>query len=144
MKIRKAKKSELKEIALLMKKELGKPPYNEKESINNVIKSLAFYFKIGEIYVYLIEKEIAGVVVCKIEQYWEGKVIIIEDLIVKHEFKRKGIGKELMKFVEDYAKKKKIKSIYFSTNKDAEAVGFYEKIGYVKSNKTIFMRKKQT
>ena len=74
MKIRKAKKSELKEIALLMKKELGKPPYNEKESINNVIKSLAFYFKIGEIYVYLIEKEIAGVVVFKIEQYWEGKV----------------------------------------------------------------------
>ena len=141
MKIRKAIKKDLKEIGKLMKKEFSKPPFNERDSINNVLKSLNFYFKICKIYAAKVEKEIVGVIIFKTEQYWEGSVIIIEDLAIKEKFKKQNIGKELMKFVEKYAKKKKIKSILFATHKKSKAVKFYEKMNYKKEKNTIIMRK---
>ena len=142
MKIRKATKRDLKEIAKLMKEEFSKPPYNEKALLNAVIKSLNFYFRLGKVYVATENNEILGITVFKIEQYWEGPVVIIEDLAVKQEFKRQGIGKKLTDFIESYAKKKKIKSIYFSTNKKSDAVKFYQKQGYKLGKNTVFMRKK--
>ena len=39
MKIKKANKKDLKEIANIMKEEFSKPPYNEKDSLKDIIKS---------------------------------------------------------------------------------------------------------
>ncbi len=136
MKIEKADKRKIKEIAKLMLEEFKKPPFNEKVSLNAVLKSLTFYFKIGNIYVALEKDKTIGVLVFKIEQYWEGAVLIIEDLAVKEEFKRKGVGKMLMNYVEVYAKRNRLKRIIFKTNKKAPAIKFYEKIGY-KARKDI-------
>ncbi len=141
MKIRKAVKKDLKEIGMLMKREFQKPPFNERDSINAVLKSLNFYFKTGHIYVAEKDRRIVGVVVFKTEQYWEGPVVIIEDLAVDDKFKKQGVGKGLMDYVEDYAKKKKCKSISFSTHKKSDAVKFYKKKGYKPEKHTIIMRK---
>jgi len=140
--IRKANLKDIKEIAKLMLDEFKRPPFNERASLNSVLKSLNFYFKIGKIYVAVIEKEITGVVVFKIEQYWEGPVIIIEDLAVKERYKKQGLGKLLMNKVEDYADKNKIKGIYFKTNKKSPAVKFYQKHGYKIRKDIVFMEKK--
>lgn len=51
MKIQKAKKKELKEIGELMLEELSKPPFNENESLENVLKSLKFYFRNANVYI---------------------------------------------------------------------------------------------
>lgn len=99
MKIQRAKKKDLKEIGKLMKKEFAKPPFNERDSLNAVLKSLNFYYKISKIYV-AVEKDIFGVIVFKKEQYWEGLVIIIEDSAVDEKFKKQGVGKSLMEYVE--------------------------------------------
>ena len=131
MKIQKARKKDLREIVKIMHAEFSKPPFKEKTN-----------FKLGEIYRALINKKIVGIVVFKIEQYWEGPVLIIEDLAVKHEFKKQNIGKNLMKFVEDCAKKSKIKKILFTTNKKSKAMGFYKKIGYKEEKNRINMTKK--
>jgi len=142
LKIKKATRKDIKEIGKLMLEEFSKPPFNERVSLNSVIKSLNYDFKIGKIYIAVESKEIIGVVNFCIEQYWEGSVIIIEDLAVKEEFKKKGIGKSLMEFVEEFARKNKIGAIYFSTNKKSKAVRFYEKLGYKVEKDTIFMGKK--
>ena len=141
MKIRKATKKDLQEIGKLMKEEFSKPPFKEKDPINSVLKSLNFYYKIGEIYI-AKEKEIVGVIVFKIEQHWEGKVIIIEDLAVKKEYQKRGVGKDLMKFVGEYAKNKKIKSILFTTHKESKAMKFYRSLGYKIEKNRINMSKK--
>ena len=141
MKIIKAKKKDLKEIAKLMLEEFSKPPWKHNESIREVLKSINFYFKIGEIYFIKINKEIMGIIVFKIEQYWEGEVIIIEDLVVKDKFKKQNIEKGLMKFVESYAKKKKIRRTLFTTNKKSKSVSFYKKIGYKIKKNVISMFK---
>ena len=142
MKIRKATKKDLRKIAEIMRTEFAKPPFKEIESFSVVLKSLNFYFKIGNIYVAIMDKKIVGVVVFKIEQYWEGQVIIIEDLAVEEKFKKQEIGKRLMNYIESYAKKKKIKSICFSTHKKSSAVKFYQKQGYKLDKNTVFMRRK--
>ena len=123
-----------------MKKELARPPFNERANLNSISKSLDFYFKIGKIYAVKEKKEIIGVVVFKKEQYWEGKVIIIEDLVVRNRFQGEGIGKTLLRYVEDYAKKEKIKAILFTTNKKSNAVKFYKKLGYKTEKDKIYMR----
>ena len=141
MKIRKANKKNLKEIANLMLKEFSKPPFNEKENFDSVIKSLKFYFDIGKIYIAKISTEIVGVIVFKMETYWEGEVLIIEDLAVKDNFKKQGIGKKLMDFVENYSKKNNIKRILFVTDKRSKSLGFYKKLRYKEEKNRINMTK---
>jgi len=140
-KIRKANSKDIREIAKLMLEEFKKPPFNESASLNAVFKSLKFYFKIGKVYV-AIENGIIGVVAFKVEQYWEGPVIIIEDLAVKDKFKKQNIGKILMNNIENYAKKNKIKIIRFKTNKKSSAVKFYQKYGYKIRKDVVSMEKK--
>jgi len=142
MKIRKAKLEDLKKIGELMNTEFSKPPFKERVSIKDVVRSLGFYFKIGKIFIATSENKIIGVVVFKIEQYWEGKVVIIEDLAIDEKFQQAGIGKTLMKFVENYAKKRKIKFIFFKTHKKSKAVRFYKKMRYKQDKNAISMSKK--
>jgi len=142
MKIRKATKKDLKEIGKLMLEEFSKQPFNEKNKLDDVLKSLNFYFKIGKIYIAVNEEEIIGVLIFKIEQYWEGKVLIIEDLAVREDFKNQGVGKSLMEFILGFAKNKNIKRILFETNKKSPSVNFYKKIGYSKYKNRISMGKK--
>ncbi|MBS3152399.1 GNAT family N-acetyltransferase [Candidatus Woesearchaeota archaeon] len=151
MKIVKATRKNIKEIAEILFEEFKKPPFNEKVSFNAVLKSLDFYFKIGNVYTAINESEIAGVVIFKIEQYWEGQVIIIEDLAVKEIFKNYNVNKILINKVESYAKNKHIRSIYFSTNKKSSALKIYKKQGYKlekkyniyeKENRVIFSKQK--
>ncbi len=141
MGIRKATKKDIMEIAKLMIWEFSKPPFKEKTTINSVIKSLNFYFKIGKAFVAVEDNKIVGIVVFKVEQWWEGSVILIEDLAVKEDFKKQGIGKKLTDEVEKYGKKKKANLVSFATNSKSSAVKFYTKQGYKKERNRIFMRK---
>jgi len=140
--IKKATSKDIGKIAKLMLEEFRKPPYNERASLKSVLKSLNFYFKLGKVYFATTEDEIMGVVVFKIEQYWEGPVIIIEDLAVKKQFKTKGVGKALLNEVENYAKKNQLRKILFKTNKKSSAVKFYQKYGYKPLKNVINFEKK--
>jgi aminoglycoside 6'-N-acetyltransferase I len=140
--IQRATKKDIEKIAKLMLEEFRKPPFNEKASFNDVLGCLNFYFKIGNVYVAINKREIIGVIIFKIEQYWEGQVIIIEDLAIKEEHKNQSIGKYLINTVEDYSKKNKIKRILFKTNKKSSSIKFYQKVGYKPNKNTINFEKK--
>ena len=142
MNIKKATTRDVKEIAELMLEKFSKFPFNEKTTIHSVIKSLDFYLKMGKAFVATVDKEIVGVVVFKIEQWWEGPVILIEDLAVKKNYKKKGIGKELTDKVENYAKKIKARAILLTTHRKSSAVTFYKKQGYNIEKNALFMRKR--
>ena len=142
MRIRDSTKNDIKRIAKLVLDEFKKPPFNERVNIKAVLKSLNFYFNIGKIYVVIDKREIIGILVFKIEQYWEGPVIIIEDLAVKEEFKKQGIEKMLMEKIESYARKNELKRILFKTHKKSPAVKFYQKIGYKPRKDIIGFEKK--
>ena len=142
IKIRKAVKKDLKEIGKLMKEELSKPPFNERDNIKNILKSLNFYYKTARIYLNEENKIKIGILVFQTEQWWEGPVIIIQDLVVKQKFQNQNIGKSFMKFLEKYAVNKNAKRIYFETNKKSSAIRFYKKLGYKVNKDRISMSKR--
>jgi N-acetylglutamate synthase-like GNAT family acetyltransferase len=142
MEIREASIREIKAIARLMLDEFSKHPFKERATIDSVIKSLNFYFKIGKAFVAVIDNKIIGVIIFKTEQWWNGRVLLIEDLAVKDEFKNQGIGKQLLAKIENYAKRNKIKTITFSTNRKSSSIKFYKKQGYKVMANRISMEKK--
>jgi len=128
--IRKATKRDFKQIAEIIKKEYGKKPYYEVWEEKDTLKTLTYYSKVGKIYVAVVEKEVVGVIITRQEFYNGSHNIIIEELVVNSKKQGKGIGKEMMEYVEVLSKKKKVKAINLFASKKAKAYNFYKKIGY--------------
>lgn len=56
---------------------------------------------------------------------------LIEDVVVHPDFRRKGIGKQMIKFALDYCRKKGCYKVALSSNKNRmEAHAFYESLGF--------------
>jgi ribosomal protein S18 acetylase RimI-like enzyme len=142
MQIRKANKKDFLEMANLIKIEFAKPPYNDKWTIENALKTLNNYEKQGNLYVSILDKQIVGLIAIRKSYYSIGQMAFIEELLVKEQFQGKGIGKSLVKKAEEDLKKDNIKFIYLSTNKRAPAVKFYKALGYRPSKNVLFMNKK--
>src|SRR3989338_8684878 len=106
-----------------LEKELGK-------YINKGVKEyFEFTLKSGKIFGYFINNKLiacVGIVVNKKHKYGE-----VQHLLVNPKFQGKGIAKELMNFIEQYAKNKKIKELRLNVRcKNNKAVGFYQHLNY--------------
>ncbi|HAO52180.1 TPA: hypothetical protein DCQ85_01800 [Candidatus Magasanikbacteria bacterium] len=60
----------------------------------------------------------------------EANVAFLEGLVVNHNHRAKGIGKNLLLFAENFAKENKCTKIWTETDEDWEAAKFYKKMGY--------------
>lgn len=141
MKIRPAAKKDFEEMYLIIREEYGKPPYNEKWTRQNGLKTLNYYSKWGKIYVADICNEVAGLLVIHPEFYNTGLQIDLKELAVKSKFQGKGVGRALIQKAEEFARKKKAKLIYLMTSSDAPAFNFYKKLGYKVGRKTVIFGK---
>lgn len=57
--------------------------------------------------------------------------MVLENVIVKSNSRRLGVGKQLMSFIEDYCRKRKCYYIIFVSSKNRmESHRFYESLGY--------------
>lgn len=64
-----------------------------------------------------------------------GKMIYIEDLIIDENYRNLGIGKKLMDYVEEIAKKQNIKTLILdSAIHRKQAHKFYERLGFINTS----------
>jgi ribosomal protein S18 acetylase RimI-like enzyme len=140
MKIRNAKKEDLKEIVKIYHVESAKKPYNETRPLKESTEEVDEFYK-DEFYVAVEEGEIIGFVASCITNKKEKKAYILE-LWLKGGWQGKGVGKELMEFIENYYLKKDIKKIRLTTKKKARAFGFYEKLKYKEKKDLVYMEKR--
>ena len=134
MRIRKAKKSDAKEISKLRintLKKINSKDYS-KEQIAALIKSNKVNDTIRrmndrDMFCLLMDNKIIGVVDLKVNR--------IGGFYIKSNLINKGYGKIMLDFIENHARKKGIKKLILFPSKYAEK--FYKKYGYkiVKSNK---------
>ncbi|MFA5061278.1 MAG: GNAT family N-acetyltransferase [Candidatus Pacearchaeota archaeon] len=131
MRIRKAKISDAKKISYLIQTTLKKVNYKDypKEVLRwlvkkNSPKSVEESIMKRDFFCLIEKNRILGVV--SLEGNKMGK------LFIRHNYIGRGFGKKLMNFIEDYARKKGIKTIKLFPTKTA--LGMYKKYGY-KSNK---------
>ncbi len=142
MKIRKTTLKDVNAIAKLVKTEFNKKPYNDGWTDFTSQKAVRSFLKKGLGFVATEGNKIIGAIIANEEPYAKGTYWEIQELVVGRKFQRKGIGKKLVERLEDFAKKKKVATIYFSTHKKSEAFKFYKKMKYSVSKDMVIMGKK--
>jgi len=77
-----------------------------------------------------------------IPEFWlKGKMGIIDDVVIDKEYRGRGLGKKLMKEIENIAKKKKIKTlILYTESYRPAAIKLYEKLNYQRLDKIWYKK----
>jgi len=130
MKIRNAKKSDLKAITEIFIEEYGKPPYYEKWKQKDAKKVIEKNFKTAKIFVAELNKEPVGFIIASLRLWDDGMHGVINEFVVSNKFQRKGIGSSLFKKAEEYVKKKKAIKLDMWANNKSKAAKLYKKFGY--------------
>lgn len=60
----------------------------------------------------------------------EPNIALLESILVDHQLKRQGVGKKLLRYVEQFAIQQKCSKIFLETNESWGAEKFYKKMGY--------------
>jgi predicted N-acetyltransferase YhbS len=130
IKIRKVKKSDFKTCAQIIFEEFNKQNegFTRKTAYNRVKNSYHPKFCLCAIF----DNAIIGLIMGVPLYYAKGKYIWIDELVVKEDFQRKGIGKQLMKELEKISKKNKVNVITLNTKK--MNLSFYTKLEFNKTN----------
>jgi aminoglycoside 6'-N-acetyltransferase I len=130
MKLRKATKKDLKEIAILFDKEYSKPPYNEKWESRILNKKLNDYLKNAKIIVLEKDNLIKGFVIYSSFDWWDGRRGFIEEIVVDSSEQGKGFGKKILQEVEKEMKKNGIKKCSLMSVLSSKAFKFYKHLGF--------------
>ena len=141
MKIRKARKFELKEISKIFKEVFNDKPYLDKWTDKTAFEHIKHEFLIGEIFVFLQERKIIGIIIIRKNIAPDGNIAEIKDFAILRKYCGRGIGSEVIKEIEIKLKKENYKGIYLETYHKSKAVDFYKKNRYKLSKYTAFMIK---
>ena len=143
MKIRKAKKEDMKDIQDL-RYLLGK--YDKSLGLNIAVpewgytevgkKDLEYFLNEQYIYVAEDDEKIVGFItgeIFKKKAWYNVQLGSINNIFVLEEYRNKGIGKALMQTMIDALKEVGITNIQLDTyNKNSKAIKFYERLGFEK------------
>lgn len=142
MKIRRATTKDLKKIAEFLSVEYSKPPYKEKWTFEKALQKVKKYYKNLQVYVAVFEDEVAGFIAFQSYIGAKGKNLFVKEFVVSAKFQGKGFGKALLKFTEEYAKKRKLKMVSLMSNTESKAFKIYNKLGWKVNKKFVYMFKK--
>jgi len=142
MKIRHATLKDLKSIAEIFRIESSKPPYNKKKTPKKALGGIKRDFETNDIYVAVIDNEIAGFAMVWADTGIKGQ-LWINELWILQEYQGQGIGKNLMAEIERIYKKKgtKIFKLVAHTGKGG-ARSFYKKLKYKEDKSMVYMEKR--
>lgn len=141
MKIRKAKPKDFRQIAQIVKNEY-KITYKEKYTDMSALRLVKYFYKLGTIYVAEIDKKVVGFIAGRFEPREIGWAMVVEEFAVDSNYQRQGIGRKLMKKMEQLAKSSKVYMIYLLTHKTAPAEKFYRAVGYQEYKDAVVFSKR--
>jgi aminoglycoside 6'-N-acetyltransferase I len=142
MKIRKATKKDLKEIANIHLIETAKKPYQQLWTEKTASEKIRELFRYQDIFIPVEGKNILGFISIKISLGSKGKSALIDELWLKEEWQGKGIGKKLIRFIESYYKKENVRTICLVSDKRSKAFGFYKKLKFKPHFEDVLMAKR--
>lgn len=104
-----------------------KAPHEVKVTVEEM--TTHFLNKVFEFFVAEINGKIIGIALYYYKySTWKGRCIYLDDIVVKEEYRNKGIGKQLMNALIDVAKKEKVRKLEWQVLKwNTPAIEFYKK-----------------
>ena len=144
IKIRKAKSEDFKKIAEIFRKESAKRPYNEKWTNKTALQKIKEYPMMKyKLYIADKDNKVVGFVIIKESLESSGIRVFIEQMFVDLKFQGLGVGRELLNFVDDYCKKRKVKKIGLVSSNKSKAFKIYKKKGFKQMEKDfVYLEKK--
>ena len=138
--IRKAREEDFIKIAEIYAEGFSIAPYKEKWTTKTASIKIKQYSEFCDVFTAEIGKEVIALAIADIEDWYDGKQLRFWEIVVKAEFRGHGIGKQIIKFIEDYYKKREIIRVIIESHKDSEAFNLYNKLGY-KENGWVVLSK---
>lgn len=71
-----------------------------------------------------------GAVFARLDHWWVGECVVVEELFVHPEYQRVGVGSELMAAIEGQARRRGAKGMWLVANQKASAYPFYVRQGF--------------
>ena len=137
MKIRKAAIKDIKQIAeLLHEYDVHEHKLDRKIKIEKIKDIISFNKKLimhPKVVFFVAEEDgkLVGTISGEYRDSAVDRVGIFHNIIVTEKFRRKGIGKKLLKQIEKYFKKKRCKKMHSLVRpKNKRALKFYTKLGF--------------
>ncbi len=140
--IRKAISKDAKRIIEIWRKEYAKQPYHENWSEKRAKQRIKNYFKGHKIFVLETNKKIQGFIIISFDMWHTGLRGYIDEIIVSFKYQGKGHGKELMRFAENYFKRKGAGEVSLRSSKKSRAFKIYKKLDYKEEKEFVSMYKK--
>ncbi len=125
-------KLDIKKVLSLFIKAYSEAPYNESWSRDSAFKKLFEIYQRGKDFCFYIEDkgETIGLLFCQTQTWHDGVHVFVEDIVVDSNYRNKKIGAQLVKKLEQTAKKKGIVSIDLLAFTQSKAPNFWKTLGY--------------
>ncbi|NEV64277.1 GNAT family N-acetyltransferase [Thiorhodococcus minor] len=118
-------------------------PWEEDWSIDDVFERLGDFLSCPKSFAIKATErgQLCGLLIGAIEQWNGARVFWLKEICVAKEAQRQGIGRRLMRELEDALSGEGVSRIYLLTQRDSVPSGFYGSLGFSESTGMILMRK---
>ncbi|HWZ15390.1 MAG TPA: GNAT family N-acetyltransferase [Mucilaginibacter sp.] len=124
-------------------KSYNQPPWNYHWTFDKAKQYLSEYMNCTQFVGFILydEGEPVGAILGHKKTWWTGPQFMIDEFFISPERQRKGYGKKLLDFCDQYANENGIELLILMTNKYMPAYQFYTKSGYINTEQYVFMFK---
>ena len=125
--------SYLPKMAELYKEAFAGEPWNDdwsdSKQLNEYIKDISKAYNALN-YGLMIDGELAGMSVGRINHWWEGTNYNIDELCIAPQYQGQGIGSKFIELIEQRVREKGLAGIFLQTDNDKPSYHFYHKNGF--------------
>ena len=123
----------LPKMAELYKEAFAGEPWNDdwsdSKQLNEYIKDISKAYNALN-YGLMIDGELAGMSVGRINHWWEGTNYNIDELCIAPKYQGQGIGSKFLELIEQRVREKGLAGIFLQTDNDKPSYHFYHKNGF--------------
>lgn len=135
------KEIEIKGASRIFVEESSKEPYDQEHTEKESLEKLKKTHEKNNLHVAKLRGQVVGFIIFVLINNKNKKRAYMDELWIKSNYQGKGIGKELVKFFENFCKEKGVEVADLISHREANAYEFYKKRGYSESDEFVFMSK---